>query len=99
MIDELRQNIETWYASTYPSYQMEKQLRIGADRERDAAQAQLRALRQKWDEVRRRMIRDHCSGTSLASPHFWLCQVCAWAWRYGEPELHEPTCPLVEVTG
>lgn len=52
----------------------------------------------KLAEVRRRMITDHHTDTSGSdASRWWSCRVCAWSWRHGQPELHEPSCPLRPV--
>ena len=64
---------------------------------RDTYVPVLRALqehRKALLAVRRRVVVDHYTGSSPDSPHFWSCRLCTWIWKHGEPELHEPTCPL-----
>ena len=46
------------------------------------------------DEIRRRMISDHYTGTSPDSSRYWTCRVCEWAWNDGDTPNHEPSCPI-----
>ena len=51
-------------------------------------------LGERLAEVRRRMITDFWDGTSPMAGHWWSCRVCTRTWRDGQPESHEPGCPL-----
>ena len=66
------------------------ELLTAGDRALRALQEHRKALR----EVHRRVVVDHYTGSSPDSPRWSNCRLCSGTWRYGEPELHEPTCPL-----
>lgn len=58
-------------------------------------QKQLDRLRESLAAVRRRMVVDHYTGTAPDSARYWVCRICAWLWKDGESENHDPTCPLL----
>lgn len=60
----------------------------------EQAMAELLKTRVRLREAHRRTVRDHYTGTGSDAPRYWSCGLCAWSWKHGEPELHEPTCPL-----
>ena len=64
--------------------------------ERQRLQERVRALEARRAEVRQRTIKDHYTGTSPDSGHWWTCRLCDWIWKHGGPESHEPDCPAAE---
>ena len=58
---------------------------------------ELLAARERLAEVRRRAIVDFYTGTDSISPHWAVCRVCSWVWKFEEAELHEKGCPIAEV--
>ena len=46
-------------------------------------------------ELRKRLIVEFYTGTEAKATRFLSCRVCGWSWRKGQPEAHEPSCPLV----
>ena len=64
-----------------------------AEAELGAALAQVAALR----EALRKEVVDRVTDYGKVPPlPVWTCGHCKASWRDGEPELHEPTCPLAE---
>ena len=55
-----------------------------------------RTLKERMAEVRRRVIVDYNTSTASDSPQFSACLICNWCWNRGEPEMHEPGCPIQE---
>ena len=45
-------------------------------------------------EVRRRVIVDYYTGTSPDSPHWQVCRLCSWVWRWEGKETHDIGCPM-----
>ena len=56
-------------------------------RERDAALAQVKALREA-------LIQPFYRATGPDSPQWWSCRVCSYTWKHGEDERHEAHCPF-----
>ena len=63
-----------------------------------ATAAALLETRAALRAVHQRAVRVHYRGSQAGAPYFWSCGICSWMWEEGKPEVHEPSCPLANLS-